>query len=58
MCLVVSDTSPVRALDHLELLNPFPVLFDVVLIPPAVQEELVPSRFVPPGAGDTGQAAA
>jgi uncharacterized protein len=45
MAVVVSDTSPLRALHfigHLELL---PRLFDEVLIPPAVRDELVKPRF-------------
>lgn len=40
MTVVVSDTSPIRALefvDHLELL---PILFGSVLLPPAVAAEL------------------
>jgi hypothetical protein len=39
--IVVSDTSPIRALDFLDLLEVLPVLFDRVLIPPAVAAELV-----------------
>ncbi|MCL4201617.1 MAG: DUF3368 domain-containing protein [Pirellulaceae bacterium] len=41
MTIVVSDTSPIRALDFLDLLEVLPVLFDRVLIPPAVAAELV-----------------
>jgi hypothetical protein len=46
--IVVSDTSPVRALNHLELLNVLGQLFDRVFIPPAVLRELTqpPTRFV------------
>jgi predicted nucleic acid-binding protein len=40
MPVVVSDTSPVRALAHLRLLNILPGLFGRVLIPPAVVTEL------------------
>jgi len=38
--IVVSDTSPLRALDFLGLLPLLKVLFDHVLIPPAVRDEL------------------
>jgi uncharacterized protein len=37
---VVSDTSPIRALAHLERLDLVGALFDEVLIPPAVVSEL------------------
>lgn len=40
MPVVVSDTSPVRALAHLHLLKILPALFGRVLIPPAVVTEL------------------
>ena len=40
MSIVVSDTSPIRALAHLNLLNLLRDLFGTVLIPPAVAEEL------------------
>lgn len=40
MRLVVSDTSPIRALDHLQRLDLLEKLFEVILIPPAVREEL------------------
>src|SRR5689334_650360 len=40
MPVVVSDTSPVRALAHLNLLTVLPALFGRVLIPPIVQREL------------------
>lgn len=42
--LVVSDTSPIRALDHLQLLDLLSRLFEVVLIPPAVRDELARPR--------------
>jgi hypothetical protein len=46
--LVVSDTSPVRALAHLHRLDLLGILFDEVLIPPAVARELgAPRRGVP-----------
>jgi predicted nucleic acid-binding protein len=38
--LVVSDTSPIRALHHLDLLGILQTLFESVLIPPAVEREL------------------
>jgi uncharacterized protein len=45
MRLVVSDTSPIRALDHLQRLELLSQLFEAVLIPPAVREELTrPSK--------------
>ncbi len=40
MSLVVSDTSPIRALAHLARLDVLPALFDEVFIPPAVVNEL------------------
>jgi len=40
MALVVSDTSPVRALDHLGLVDLLGVLFAEVVVPPAVESEL------------------
>ena len=40
MSVVVSDTSPIRALAHLELLPLLGELYDVVVIPPAVFKEL------------------
>lgn len=40
MPIVVSDTSPVRALSHLGLAHLLGALFDRVLIPPAVLAEL------------------
>lgn len=40
MVVVVSDTSPIRALAHLDLLHILPPLFDDILIPPAVESEL------------------
>lgn len=49
MPLVVSDTSPVRALHHLSLLSLLPKLFGNVLVPPAVVVELTRpvSRYRP-----------
>jgi predicted nucleic acid-binding protein len=38
--IVVSDTSPIRALGHLGLINLLQELFSDVLIPPAVEREL------------------
>jgi predicted nucleic acid-binding protein len=38
--IVVSDTSPIRALNHLELLSVLGLLFDQVFVPPAVVQEL------------------
>lgn len=48
MSIVVSDTSPIRALNYLELLDVLGQLFDRVFIPPAVVHELTqpPTRFV------------
>ena len=48
MAVVVSDTSPIRALAHLDLLPVLHALFGKVLIPPAVVRELLdpPDRFV------------
>ena len=40
MSIVVSDTSPIRALAHLGYLNLLQALFSEVLIPPAVVAEL------------------
>jgi predicted nucleic acid-binding protein len=40
MPIVVSDTSPLRALAHLDLTLLLGLLFDRVLIPPAVSDEL------------------
>lgn len=47
MAIVVSDTSPIRALHHLGLLNVLSALFETVYIPPAVDRELrrTTSRF-------------
>ena len=47
MVVVVSDTSPIRALAHLELLHVLNGLFGAVHVPPAVAEELLhpPSGF-------------
>jgi predicted nucleic acid-binding protein len=40
LVIVVSDTSPIRALAHLNRLDLLAVLFDLVLVPPAVDTEL------------------
>lgn len=40
MVIVVSDTSPIRALAHLDLLDVLGRIFSAVLIPPAVEQEL------------------
>ena len=40
MSIVVSDTSPIRALAHLDLLGILPELFGEVLVPSAVASEL------------------
>jgi predicted nucleic acid-binding protein len=47
--IVVSDTSPIRALHFLDLIPVLGNLFDQVLVPPAVQHELAspPLRFEP-----------
>jgi predicted nucleic acid-binding protein len=52
--VVVSDTSPIRALAHLQLLNIIPSLFGCVLIPPAVLKELAhpPLGVIVVAAGD------
>ena len=42
--IIVSDTSPIRALDHLGLLEMLPKLFDEIVIPPAVLKEVESSR--------------
>ena len=49
MSIVVSDTSPIRALAHLELLPLLGELYDEVVIPPAVFDELTRKgkRFTP-----------
>lgn len=41
--IVVSDTSPLRALEHLGLLPLLPILYGEVLIPPGVESELMRS---------------
>jgi predicted nucleic acid-binding protein len=51
VAVVVSDTSPIRCLDHLGLLEILPSLFGEVLIPPAVAEEL---REPGPGIAPSG----
>ena len=40
MAIVVSDTSPIRALGHLGLIDLLHHLYSEVLVPPAVDEEL------------------
>ena len=47
MILVVSDTSPIRALHHLCLLPILGQLFERIVVPPAVVQELIspPPRF-------------
>jgi predicted nucleic acid-binding protein len=46
--IVVSDTSPIRALAHLGHLGLLQSLFDEVLVPPTVADELkVPRRLLP-----------
>jgi predicted nucleic acid-binding protein len=46
--LVISDTSPLRALNHLGLVELLKNLFGEVAIPPAVADELKspPARFI------------
>lgn len=44
--IVVSDTSPIRALDHLGLLQLLPALFTRILLPPAVIAELAREKGV------------
>ncbi len=44
MAIVVSDTSPIRALAHLGLLELLAQLYGDVLVPPAVQGELATAR--------------
>lgn len=44
MSIVVSDTSPIRALAHLGTLDLLPKMFGEVLIPPAVASELEAPR--------------
>ena len=41
MPVIVSDTSPIRALANIDLLYALPALFGQVIVPPAVQEELL-----------------
>ena len=43
MPVVVSDTSPIRALEFVTCLDVLPVLFNRVLVPPAVVTELARS---------------
>lgn len=51
MTVVVSDTSPIRALHHLNLSNLLPSLYGRIVVPPAVLEELKnpPPTFMPVG---------
>ena len=44
MALVVSDTSPIRAFNHLGLLHVWHTLFNEVWVPPAVVSELLIPR--------------
>lgn len=44
MAIVVSDTSPIRALAHLDLLALLGELFEQILLPPAVADELGRAR--------------
>jgi hypothetical protein len=44
LIVVVSDTSPIRALDHLRLLPVLKPLFNTVLITPGVERELMLPR--------------
>lgn len=49
MSIVVSDTSPIRALDFLQRLEVLEALFGEVIVPPAVATELSrPTRWGPP----------
>jgi predicted nucleic acid-binding protein len=48
MPLVVSDTSPIRALAHLGLLDLLPALYGPILAPPAVAQELLRPRTTLP----------
>jgi len=41
LAIIVSDTSPIRALAHLDLLAVLKGLFEQVLVPPAVDSELL-----------------
>jgi predicted nucleic acid-binding protein len=44
VAIVVSDTSPVRALNHLGLLDLLRDLYGQVVVPPAVEQELLRPR--------------
>jgi hypothetical protein len=46
--IVVSDTSPIRALSHLDLLTVLEELFSQVIVPPAVARELLEAPFQTP----------
>lgn len=49
MSVVVSDTSPIRALDHLRLTSLLQRLYGEVFIPPGVADELAdPASALPP----------
>lgn len=49
MSVVVSDTSPIRALDHLRMLSLLRELYGEILIPPGVAAELLnPDSALPP----------
>lgn len=49
MSVVVSDTSPIRALDHLKLTPLLERLYGEVLIPPGIADELAdPASALPP----------
>lgn len=49
MKVVVSDTSPIRALSHLDRLELLASLLGEVIVPPAVAEELLrPKAPLPP----------
>jgi predicted nucleic acid-binding protein len=48
LAIVISDTSPIRALAHLDLLPILQQLFESVFVPPAVEQELLhPPRGLP-----------
>ena len=49
MRVVISDTSPVVALNHLGLVDLLHEFFGTVLVPPAVWQELRQRGIVPPG---------
>jgi predicted nucleic acid-binding protein len=49
VAIIVSDTSPVRALHHLSLIHILDALYGEVIVPPAVAQELEQPkpRFAP-----------